>query len=44
MGAVKTFGRNVELGVVGITVEMEAMLGHDVSKGKHVEDEEGTKH
>ncbi len=39
------FGGDVELDVIGIAVEMEAMSTYDVSKGEHVEDDqEMTKH
>ena len=38
-------GGNVKLGVIGIAVKVETVVAYDVSKGKHVEDEEeGAKH
>lgn len=44
-GSSNGFGGDVELGAVGMRAEMEAMLAHDETKGKHVEDEEeGTEH
>ena len=39
------FGGNVELDVVGVAVEVEAVAAYDVAEGKQVEDEQkGTKH
>lgn len=32
------FGRGVELGVVRVTLEMEAMVVYDGTKGKHAEE------
>lgn len=34
------FGGEVELGIISITVEAEAMAPEDFTKGKDVEDEE----